>query len=245
VGEEKFADVALTWTPVQRAQFLTCLPVDGRTWNLTETLDKETERGYWQSVAPYSVNDTDVERAARALVQHDRPCAAVELLAMRATLRKGLPVSLAVDALEKMLRMPLDDGPRIGSFSYYLSELLDSVAASGEINEERLAAIEWGFLPILEHHDRAPSVLHRRLAREPGFFAELVSLVFRAENEEPREVSPEDRTHGVVAYKLLYPGEGSREHRAKPQSTRAGSEIGCSKPVSSWRQAVGARWVTT
>jgi len=66
-----------------------------------------------------------------------------------------------------------------------------------------VAAVEWGLLPVFDRHERKPKVLHRELARNPRFFAELVALAFRGEGEEPRQLSEQEQARAHHAHDLL------------------------------------------
>jgi hypothetical protein len=84
-----------------------------------------------------------------------------------------------------------------------VSKLLDYLEASGEIEESRVAKLEWAFLLLSGQHGRPPRALHRELSRDPDFFAEVVVLVFKAEDEEQRELSEQDQNRSRLAYELL------------------------------------------
>ncbi len=196
----KLADGGLVWSPPQRAEFLTCLPLDPQTWELTEVIGPETDRAYWQRVNPYVVGEKNAEHAARKLLAHNRPHAAIELLGLHVRRDKEAPAALIAEALERLLDpSPKDDGPS-SSVAHSLPRLLKALAASGGVEEGRVARLEWAFMSGI---DRMPEVLHRELKRNPGFFSELVSLIFRAEGEEPREASEEEQARGTRAYRLL------------------------------------------
>ena len=203
-GEAKLACAGDKWSSAQRAQLLACLPFDRRTWDLASRSGSETEQLYWRFVRPYWLDDpSDIELAVRRLLEHGRPYAAVDLLGQHATKDSTFPPALIADALEHTLRVsPKDDTP-LGSFSHHVVELLELLEASGGIDEHRVATLEWAFLPILEHHGRSPKVLHRELARNPDFFAEVLSVAFRAEGEEPRELSEEDQARARHGSDLL------------------------------------------
>lgn len=203
-AETKLADPTQGWSPAQRAELLACLPFEQRTWDLAEGSDAETERRYWCLVHPYGINDAvDLERAARKFLEHGRPYTVIDVISLHAGGGGAFPPALIADALESALRTsPKDDAP-LSSVSYNVSELLDVLETSNEIDEKRIAALEWAYLPILGRHERAPKLLHRELARDPAFFAELVRLVFRAEGEEPRDVPEEEQARARHAYDLL------------------------------------------
>lgn len=203
-GEAKLSRAGEGWPSAQRAQLLACLPFDRRTWDLASRSDSETEQLYWRFVRPYWLDDpNDIELAVRGLLEHGRPYAAVDLLGQHVTKDGSFPPALIADALEHTLRVSPEDDTPLGSFSHHVVELLELLEASGGIDEHRVATLEWAFLPILEHHGRGPKVLHGELARNPDFFAEVLSVAFRAEGEEPRELSEEDQARARHGFDLL------------------------------------------
>jgi hypothetical protein len=170
------------------------------TWPRARTRKR---RWYWRLIQPYWIGDADVERVARKFLEHGRPYTAADFLALHATQERAPSATLIADVLERLLQTPLNDDPADSSFSHYVAELLDVLGASKEIDEQRVATLEWAFLPILGRNERAPKLLHRELARNPDFFADLVSLVFGTEGEEPREVSSAEQARARHGLELL------------------------------------------
>lgn len=203
-AEDKFINEAKDWPSNQRAEILACLPYDERTWNLTEGSDPEVVHQYWCLISPYGIGDADVERVGRKFLQHGRPYTAVQLLTIHMAREQVLSARFIADVLEQVLQTsPKDDRPD-SSFAHDVSELLDLLVASKEVDEQRIAALEWGFLPLLERrYKRTLRLLHRELARDPNFFSELINLAFCAEGEEPQELSEEEQMRANRAYDLL------------------------------------------
>ena len=196
---EKKADIE-GLSPAQRADILTCLPYKPRTWKIARR-EQAVDDAYWKEVYPYMKGTSEeVEYVARQLVGVGRAFAAAEHLALR--LRDDSPPTSALiaETLEAALgQMEVDD--RV-DLSYRIGELLDALGKAKDIEEERVASIEWGFAPVLGY-DRPFGTLHRELAREPRFFAELVSLIYLGDDEESKEVSEEDKNTASVAYRVL------------------------------------------
>lgn len=96
-----------------------------------------------------------------------------------------------------------------------------------------LFKVEWAYLPLLNHHNGAsPKLLERRLADEPGFFCEVIRLVFRSKNEEQTTKEPTEQAKNVAAnaYRLL------SEWRTPPGCLENGSYNG--EALSVWLEAV-------
>lgn len=201
------------WTPAQRAEALLCFPKNPDTWELATALGPETERHYWTTVSPYGIDAQHARRAVEAFLKHASPYAAVELLALYL---EDAPPSLVAEALERVLETPPPPGVAYGPFVHNLPDLLDRIAASPDVDEGRVAQLEWALLPLLRY-GRDPTILRRELGRNPEFFADMVGFVFRAEGEEPRQLTEEEQVRSQRAFELL------TSWRTIPGSTREGA----------------------
>lgn len=185
----------------QRAEILTLLPSDLHTWDLAQS-EQSVEEAYWKLAYPHFRGASeDVEFAARHLIKYGRAFAASELVAFH--LKDSSPPSaeLIAGVLEAMLQQGEPDATFDG-LSYWIGELLDALDGNNDVEETRIARIEWNFASLLRH-DRAPRVLHRELSRNPEFFIELIALIYRREHEERREVTEADRYRATTAYRVL------------------------------------------
>lgn len=202
-AHQKLAGVGRTWSSAQQADFMTRMVPELRTWKLAESLGPATERQYWRLTPPFAIKDVDLEYAARKFLEHGRPYTCIELIVNATHRNIHVPDELTVTALERLLETPPGEDPVAGSFAYNVTRVLDALAKSKDIDEGRIAKLEWAFLPLLGRGHPRPAVLHRELARNPLFFSEIVSFVFRAEQEEPREASEQEQTRAKQGYELL------------------------------------------
>ncbi len=193
------------WSPEQKADLFFCLPFEGRAWDRLEaTGDEAARRLYWAGTGPYGIaNSADCARAVDEFIAHGRPHAAVNLISLHAD-DEGVDLSpsMMADALERTTQ-DVPENVEWQMFSHHVGRVLDALEASGEIGEERIAGLEWYYMPLLEHHERGPRVLHRELSRNPGFFSEIISWIFRAEDDEPQELSEQEQNRARSAYELL------------------------------------------
>ncbi len=203
-GEAKLADDVMEWSPAQRAKLLTCLPEDSRTWDIAEAAGPETERLYWRYVYPFSISGSeDSTRAVRKLLVYEWPFTAIKFLSVCNTRKRPLPASLVADALDRALQAALDEEPLHQTFHHDVAVLLDSLEGSNEIEKERIATLEWGYLPLFKFGRRRPKTLHSELARNPDFFAEAIFCIYRAEGDESYEDSGSDQQRVLYAYDLV------------------------------------------
>ena len=201
------------WSAKQSGRFLSHVQPQSSVWNLVSQLDAETEQEYWRAINPLGVEEEHVDYVVRNLLEYDRPFTATNVLA---NLRNGADVSqsLIADVLETAIRTDPQKDPCGNLFSYYVAQLLDRLVSS-DVPEDRIAHLEWAYQPLLRF-DRKPKVLHRELLRNPSFFAEIVSLVYRAEGKEPGDVSEEQKNKARLGYDLL------ESWRTPPGSTEDG-----------------------
>lgn len=200
--EEKFKLEGLS--PLQRADILTRLPHVASTWDLARG-DTAVDEAYWRESYPHvSGSAEDIEYAARRMMQYGRAFRAAEMLAFHLKDASPPAISLIADTLEAVLQQKEIDA-KTGGFAYWAGKLLAALADVPDVNKDRVAKLEWGFAVILSH-DRPPAVLHRELARSPEFFAELLSLLYRREDEDPKdrkEASEAEQNRATVAFHVL------------------------------------------
>lgn len=201
------------WQAEQAAAFAIRMPFDRQTWDFARRMGEDVEKRYWQRTWVYGrgLTSEDIERAARALLNVGRPAGAIELLTL--TLNEpGSPTPATLfDLLESALASPANDEKRKID-TYEIQMVLEKLQQAEGLDETRLARLEWNLLPILDRHSLLPATLHKLLAREPTFFIELLTTLFRprhrGEESEMTDDEPEPdeakRRHAERAWRLLH-----------------------------------------
>lgn len=192
------------WSPSHQAEFLAALPSTPEVWDIAEAAGEETDEAYWHRTQHYGLPERGnaCVRAAQKLVEHGRPHTAVDLLDLYAKeIPDGPPDDLVADALEKTATTDLV-GPLGHMFTHHVGNHLDRLAEHG-FDEDRLARLEWMYLRAFRFDERRFPVLHGALAKDPGFFVEVVSMVYRADGEEPSELAEAEQTAALNAHELL------------------------------------------
>jgi len=203
-AERKIANVSGEWTPEQRADFFICLPFDERTWDLVENSGPDVDKFYWRHIHPYKKFErTGYERATRKLLEYNRPFTSVVLLDFNIDRGDPFDVNLIIEAFERSLQAPLTDDPQLAYFTYNIAELLDKLTITSEIDESRVAKIEWWYLPIIKQHDRNPRLLLHELSRNPIFFTDVIKMVYFPEGEDRPELSENERIRIRMGHELL------------------------------------------
>ena len=189
------------------------LPQNGQTWDWIETWSNEAARSYWRQVplAVLEEPERDTVRAIRNLLEVGRPFRAIFLASMSLHHLKdkafAMPMfqEVIIKALEEAPKQSRDQEwypPDLTSVAHRVEELLNALEKQG-ISDSILAGIEWTWMPALEHGTRGLKVLQKQLSSDPELFIRALTLAFRAEDEEPKELSGNEKRMGRQAYRLL------------------------------------------
>lgn len=176
------------------------LPFRRETWTRVEEQGEAFARRYWETSANgWCHDDADAEWAAERLLTVGRPCHAFTVL--RFTTKRG-PSSLLVRVLEGMLQTtePVDAVQRLDG--YRVREALDRLAGETSVDDDVMIRLEFGFSGV-GHDDGGYTRIHSRLARDPNFFMEFLTLRYRPENVD----TPPERSDPAVAkraFKVLH-----------------------------------------
>ncbi len=182
-------------------------PAAAETWALLKELDGSLHDRYWRETNVWRVSPSDVESAARELLARDRAWVTIPLLARN--IRQvgsevaGITPDLVRDALDAAIAT-LPPKARDQSLGYEVGRLLDYLESLGA-HLPRLVVYEFRLFQLLEHH-RQPRALRQALSASPGFFVELVKLVYRAKHESEREPNPGEAALARHAWLILHEG---------------------------------------
>jgi len=206
------SETGAQWDVEHKANFLAVLPPTAELWSFAEEVGADVERAYWQRMGPYNLpfDGSSRDRAARKLIEFGQPYNAVMLLDPHAE-AEAPPLDLIAAALEAAVRTQ-PPGTLDTMFSYHVDRHLKRLE-NAAFDEQRLARIEWSFLPLFRYDNRPMRVLHRTLSNDPEFFVQVMGVVYQGEGEEPRELSPEEGSRVATARDLLdswrqVPGKG-------------------------------------
>jgi hypothetical protein len=192
------------WAPTEVAQFLAYLPFTSDTWTRAVRLLGGNESLYWTraSVNPYEAQSR-LDIAADRLIEYGRPFEAIGCLHKMQL--DGQPLDIA--QVVRALLAAVDSSERARAMDVYEAvELIKALQTAAGMDLNALSRVEWAYLPLLgEHRQASPKFLARRLADDPGFFCEMIRLVFRSRKEaQPREELLEKAQEVAVnAYHLL------------------------------------------
>jgi hypothetical protein len=202
---------ALAWqhaepplAPDQLASVLAYLEPNRDTFKILEKQAAAVQTAYWKRMWPYRAEPPDFDYVVEKLIDYQRPYVALGLLAMQRTYMNPINAETAAMVLERIAHPLPDDQPPDQMAGHHIGQVLDVIADAGTLPIDRVARLEFAFLSAIGRFIRRPKVLHRSIAEDPIFFIHVLSLVYRAENEEPQpEVSECDKAKALAAYELL------------------------------------------
>ena len=142
------------WPPQQQALFLRAVPASQHVWKLAEDLGPEVESLYWAGMHPYRLpwSGTEAIVAVNKLIRFGEAPAALHGIALaRHQDAEVIPHELVAHALEEAVRTA--DAPFDSTLVNDVGDHLERLADAG-FDNDRLAKIEWAFLPLFRFEKR-------------------------------------------------------------------------------------------
>jgi transcriptional regulator with XRE-family HTH domain len=203
------------WSDDQLVEFALALPSEPEAWDIVAKRGEQSEERYWKKVQTlsYSKSPADVVRACTMLAKARRLFMAVRQLGMARHRDVQIEPVFIVDILERGREVLSDPNQQsaLECFCYDVKVLIQELqnlaeAGDGRVAVDKVAALEWAYLALLDGHPTVPKTLHTWLENQPQFFVELLAILFRRSDEpegERPEPSDTDRARAVQVYRLL------------------------------------------
>jgi hypothetical protein len=188
-----------TGRPIAQARLLLASNDLQSAWKAAEASEAVSD-AYWSEFNPYG-RGSDFElanEAARQLLDHNRPRAALALLDLYGHGDRVDP-TLVVDSLETFIDLPADHPDQFHIDAYHIEQLLE-VARKADVPIERIARLEWALRPALGYGASSP-VLENQLATDPAFFVQVLSMIFKPHNSDAGDEGRPELARN--AYQLL------------------------------------------
>jgi hypothetical protein len=181
-----------------RAALLLELPADEATWSLLGDLGSEVQSKYWRAARLFDLEPALLSRAVQALLEHDRPWVAVDLLASSVHDGGTVDLDLTVQVLEQAAASEQLDAALHAAWE--VGQLLDALEAGG-LDGQRLGRLEFSYFAWMENV-RPARALEAAIASEPELFVQLVRYAsVRADGAADQDVRPEMASH---AWQVLH-----------------------------------------
>lgn len=197
------------WSAQQVINFFYALPFEKRTWDLLIPFAEELTNLYWQTIPAGWVKENDQEAAIVKLLKFNRPYAALNLINLHYNDKVKFPPSiLLVDILEKAASVdPYTEKPLPDTnlTTYYIEQIFDVLERADDIEDNKLAFLEWIYLPLLVDSERQPKFLYHELSKDPLFFVQILKFVYKSEDDrdESEEIDQATLTRAELGFQLL------------------------------------------
>jgi hypothetical protein len=200
---------------------LTALPCDAETWKMAEAQGVEVFKRYWMQTPVFFIEGQweEIKIVLQYLLDVNRILDVARIFSdfVCENGERKRPSSSEIinflgvitDAIVK-LHEPIGD---LTMLTHYLGEVFKKLDGAADVRKDELAIIEWRLFPILEHSHVSTGNLFWLIENRPEFFAELVSLIYKPEQESSaqnedeilrQQESPElARLRATRAYSLL------------------------------------------
>lgn len=161
------------WLAQQIINVFWGLPFEPHTWDLLALFDEDVKQLYWQTVRVFwSIRD-GCETAIRKLLEVGRPYTALNLAGGHLSNERQpvlLPPTLLVEILEKAASVNRDTEKLLTDNSlveYHIQEIFDLLEKSNNIEDHKMARLEWLYLPLLTHSQRQPKLYTESFPKIP------------------------------------------------------------------------------
>ena len=201
------------WSDDERVHLLTMLPFKRAVWDIVEKQSTSAKKMYWRKVRHIQVSDAgDLQRAVEGFLSVGRGFGAIDLIGR--WLDKNvdcLPLCRAI--MIHFNAQKVTDKPT-SLTNYYIPCIIKCIQSSQATPEEEKIAAEWMFIDLAGDggdHSFKPLTMNGRLANDPRYFCEALSIVYlpekqAAEIKRQREDAPlsESETRRIEqVWKLL------------------------------------------
>jgi len=203
-AERRLMKAGDAWTAKQKADFLSFLPLDDRAHEVLAGLDPRAREMYWTQAGTLRLDrNGDLVKAAKGFLEHHRSYVAAEVLHYGGLGAEPPPKDFVLRVLEVAASSTPPEDMERSHLCYAVAGLIGTLYGAEGVDEDRLARLEWAFYGALRTTARSPVLLHRRLSRDPRFFAELVEAMYKPGAGESENPAEEQASRAEQAYDLL------------------------------------------
>jgi hypothetical protein len=134
----------------------------------------------------------EIENAVRKLLSVGRVSSAINLLSQTSRDPGSPAPEVILSLIESAFRVPEISKPDGQLDPWAIGQLLEKLQAAENLDQAKLAALEWQLIPLIDSHSFAPRTLHQKLSSDTEFFIEVLALVYRAEDETSQDFEKAD-----------------------------------------------------
>ncbi len=188
------------------------LPENMNTWLAVSERGKDVEAVYWKQTSSFfhTRKSEEALMAIEKLLDAKRPEVA---LTVAGDPHSSIPSALLQRLiLELIVKASKDKNYRPDTmFGFYMAHVFKQLYERKELSIEEIAKLEWPFVALsnqIRRYAGSPMALHRVLQKDPSFFAQLVSFMYKRDDkasDRDNEGIEKDMVEGraTIAYKIF------------------------------------------
>jgi transcriptional regulator with XRE-family HTH domain len=200
--------VAQGWPGRAQLDILRMMDASQRLWDHLEQLPSDVAADYWKTLHPYCVPHTPeaIDLVIEKFMKYGRADALMALVSQHPETVSSIRILEILKEARHSLDGPPDNNDLM-MFQYYLELLLATLDKRGDVDEARIAELEWLYLPLVRHSGRSPKTLHKAMSENPSFFMGFLKAVYRSSSDTgTTEQHADEESHErfvTQAYDLL------------------------------------------
>jgi hypothetical protein len=171
-------------TSEQQARLLLSTRDYPAAWERAEALGDDTRQAFWKLFVPFGLGPEFpyLGHVVEALLEVDRPVAAIKFLSLYARRSESSSVQLVLRVLRALLGLQDKDVEHTALEQHDLRTMFEylNAAAAGDERDE-VAQLEWAYLPALGFEPELGAI-QEALIKDPSFFSQLIEAVYRQES---------------------------------------------------------------
>lgn len=198
----------LNWSEEELGQFLSYLPFSENTWERVESWLLEDETKYWTRTFTNALCiEADIKFAVNKLLHYERPRAALRCISSWMFQGKSLDSEQCIEVLIASVNSKESINTLV---PYEVVKLIKHLQSEEGVNQEKLAEIEWAYLPWLDYRlDAKPILLEWKLGTDASFFCQIIQLIYKSnkateEKSNTDNVDENKRQLATNAWQLLH-----------------------------------------
>ncbi len=190
----------------QKGRVLVCTREFPKAWEIAEEMGVEVKVHFWKHFPAFGLGE-DFSHACFAseqMMRVGRNAAALDLLHLYLNEHEQVErqANLIITGLEQLASSSEVD-PEMNTLSHHsIVGLFEFLQNNDEVDWQQLAKLEWAYSGLLDFGGRLQT-LHRLMSENPDFFVDLLSKVYRANDEEPAELTDDQAMLAENAYRVL------------------------------------------
>jgi hypothetical protein len=187
--------VAANWPATAIVLILQGMHPTLETWALAREAGSDVERQYWEATPwLWLIHGTtaEINVAAEALLGVDRPVEAVALIGQTGPKKFASPLllrALGAGSTQSGKRRDYNDSTML---AHYCGLIIDQLTADETVSRADVIALEWKYFGLLQSSGRDSALLNGALATSPEVFMQVVSSVYRGDDENEAELDEEE-----------------------------------------------------